>query len=164
MLSDTEDFVSVWGVINVQCNWCPLQCNGLLSDFFQRNKKLWKMCFIIPLNAGMYLFIYLFLCISSWGFRVVGWAKIVHMLKFCFSYVCWQKKWCQWRVWQRSKVSSLPLSSKRKCTWEKVDHLGRSLVTPSPLSLLSSWDATRCHLHTHGLADTHAGQTLQGQI
>lgn len=21
----------------------------------------------------------------------MGWAKIVHMLKFCFSYVCWQK-------------------------------------------------------------------------
>lgn len=49
MLSDTEDFVSVWGVINVQCNWCPLQCNGILSDFY---------IFIIPLNVGMYLFIY----------------------------------------------------------------------------------------------------------
>lgn len=81
MLSDTEDFVSVWGVINVLC-WCSLQCNGILSYF---------CIFIIPLNVGMYLFIHLFLCISSWGFWVVGWAKIVHMLKFCFSYVCWQK-------------------------------------------------------------------------
>lgn len=62
MLSDTEDFVSVWGVINVQCNWCPLQCNGILSDF---------CIFIIPLNVGMYVFIHLFIFVYFF-LRVLG--------------------------------------------------------------------------------------------
>lgn len=46
MLSDTEDFVSVWGVINVLCNVMAyyLTCVRLVG-------------FIISLNAGM-LFIY----------------------------------------------------------------------------------------------------------
>lgn len=58
-----------------------------------------------------------------------------------------------------SHFSSLLLSSsqekrKRKCMEKRADHLGRSLVTAFPLSLLSSWDATRCPSHTQTLAHT----------
>lgn len=70
MLSDTEDFVSVWGVINIQCNWCPLQSNDLLSDFFQRNKKLWKMCFYYSTECR-YVFIHLFIFVYFF-LRVLG--------------------------------------------------------------------------------------------
>lgn len=50
--------------------------------------------------------------------------------------------------------ASSPLLSRqteRKCMWKRAAHLGRSLVAVFPLSLLSSWDATRCQSHTQTL-------------